>query len=224
MDKQLKFYEALADSYRFIPEEDEAELGRVALVKYLLGWTQDIYSALDLGCGEGFLCSQYRQWGIKFVVGADSALNRISYGNKSFQGVSFVQSNILTNPISSKSFDIVSAVEVLEHIDDIEQCIKELTRLSKKYVLLTVPNEGRIVHTVCPKCFHRFEPAGHLHTFSRNTLNELCSEYIDVIKVTDNYWINRPHLKNLLLPIIEKIKKSKKLTGNYIGLIGTVKC
>jgi ubiquinone/menaquinone biosynthesis C-methylase UbiE len=223
MDKQLKFYEALADSYRFLPEDDAAEIGRVTLVKYLMGFTKDISSALDLGCGEGYLCSLYKQWGINFVVGADSAINRIGFGKKRFAGSNYVQSNILSNSISSKSFDIVSAVEVLEHIEDVEQCIKEMVRLSKKYVLITVPNEGKIVKTVCPQCLHRFEPAGHLHSFSKDNLTEMCSKYIDIIKITDNYWINHPFLKELVLPIMKKVRTDKLYKGNYIGIIGTVK-
>ncbi|HBZ86341.1 MAG: hypothetical protein A2509_10595 [Candidatus Edwardsbacteria bacterium RIFOXYD12_FULL_50_11] len=223
MDKQLKFYEALSELYRFLPEEDQGELARVAMVRYLIGWAKNIDSALDLGCGEGYLCSLYKKWGIEFVVGADSAISRIGFGKKRFAGSNFVQSNILSNSISSKSFDIVSAVEVLEHIEDVEQCIKEMVRLSKKYVLITVPNEGKIVHTVCPQCFHKFEPAGHLHSFSIDTLTKMCSKYMNILKVTDNYWINHPFLKEMALPIMRKIRKGKNLKGNYIGLIGTVK-
>jgi len=222
-DKKQKFYEALAESYRFLPEEDEAELARVALVRYLLRGTENIMSALDVGCGEGFLCSLYRQWGIEVVVGADSAGNRIAYGKEHFQGVSFLQCGILGNSILSKSFDLVSAVEVLEHIDDPERCVMEMARISKKYVLLTVPNEGKIIHTVCPQCFHRFEPAGHLHAFSTSSLETLCSKYFNVLKVSDNYWINHPHFKKLVLPLIRRIMKGKNLAGNYIGLIGIVK-
>jgi hypothetical protein len=98
-----------------------------------------------------------------------------------------------------------------------------MARLSKKYVLITVPNEGKIVHTVCPHCQHRFEPAGHLHTFSIATLTELCEKHIDVIQVTDNYWVNHPHLKAWLLPMVRKARKDRKYKGNYIGLLGTVR-
>lgn len=38
-------------------------------------------------------------------------------------------------------FDLVICCEVLEHVNNFEQALKELKRISKKYILISVPNE-----------------------------------------------------------------------------------
>ena len=51
-------------------------------------------------------------------------------------------------PFSDESFDVVVAMDVLEHTDDIYKAFEELCRVSRKFVLVTLPNayelKGRI--------------------------------------------------------------------------------
>jgi ubiquinone/menaquinone biosynthesis C-methylase UbiE len=219
----LKFYEEIANVYRFLPEQDPAELDRVALARYLLRYAKGISSALDMGCGEGYLCSLYQEWGIARVVGVDGSSNRLEFGRKRFPNVSFIYTNILESSVEDDSFDLVSAVEVIEHIEKCEIAVREMARIARKYILITVPNEGPIVHTVCPKCFHRFEPAGHVHSFGVATLRELCMPYCSNIMIVDNYWVDHPTLKKLVLPALRRARFGGGFRGNYLGLLGKMK-
>ena len=47
-------------------------------------------------------------------------------------------------PLSDKSYDAVCAFQVLEHIEftDVEQALRELKRVSSKYVFISVPHYG----------------------------------------------------------------------------------
>lgn len=43
-------------------------------------------------------------------------------------------------PFSDKTFDVVLALDVLEHIDNIHRSFDELCRVSNKFVVITLPN------------------------------------------------------------------------------------
>ncbi len=53
-------------------------------------------------------------------------------------------------PIKDDSFDLVMACEVLEHIpwDDVDKALKELKRVSKKYVLISIPYKTVYLYTL----------------------------------------------------------------------------
>jgi SAM-dependent methyltransferase len=82
-------------------------------------------SVLDVGCGDSYLK--------KFISGKYIGIDK--YGNPD------IQSDISNGlPFQDKSFDTVVAFDVLEHIDNIHFLFDELCRVSKKWVIITLPN------------------------------------------------------------------------------------
>lgn len=53
-------------------------------------------------------------------------------------------SNVLSIPLAKNSFDAVLCAEVLEHLsfNDFEKCLREIRRVSKKNVILSLPHFG----------------------------------------------------------------------------------
>ena len=70
----------------------------------------------------------------------------------SYDAVHFARDHFSTNanllvgsaytlPFPANSFDLVVCSEVLEHLDDVRQAVSELTRVSARHVLISVPLE-----------------------------------------------------------------------------------
>ena len=97
---------------------------------------------LDAGCGEGFITEQIKQCFPKWnLTGVDGAEEAVLFAGKHVKSVSFEVGNLYSLDFPDRAFDIVICSEVLEHLDDPEQALKELKRVSKSVLLLTVPHE-----------------------------------------------------------------------------------
>ena len=102
----------------------------------------NIDSVLDVGCGEGFTLNRLQREKIgKSFEGIEYDESVIELGRKLYPKLEIKKGDIYKLPYKSNSFDLVVATEVLEHLDYPKKAYKELIRVSKKYVLLSVPNE-----------------------------------------------------------------------------------
>jgi 2-polyprenyl-3-methyl-5-hydroxy-6-metoxy-1,4-benzoquinol methylase len=101
-------------------------------------------SALDVGCGEGVLTERFAErLGSGRVVGVDlddpalhAEWERRSRPNLEFRA--FAGPDL---PFGDDEFDIVSALEVLEHVPDPDQTLAEMIRVARRHVLVSVPRE-----------------------------------------------------------------------------------
>lgn len=99
-------------------------------------------SILDVGCGEGFTLERLRKAKIgKHLEGVDYLDLAIKLGKKEHPQLILKKGSIYDLKYKANSFDVVICSEVLEHVDDPEKGLEELVRVSKKYVVLSVPNE-----------------------------------------------------------------------------------
>ncbi|MBI4084849.1 MAG: class I SAM-dependent methyltransferase [Candidatus Levybacteria bacterium] len=99
-------------------------------------------SILDVGCGEGFTLERLKERKIgKKLTGVDFLNRAIEIGKKERPDLDLRVGNIYDIPFKDNSFDLCICSEVLEHIEDPEKGLSELVRVSKKYCLLSVPNE-----------------------------------------------------------------------------------
>ena len=92
---------------------------------------------LDFGCGTGGNFKFLSKFGK--VHGVDNSKDAIAYCKSKNQSVEFINGQNI--PFQKNSVDLVTAFDVLEHIDDDCAIIKEYHRVlkAKKNVLVTVP-------------------------------------------------------------------------------------
>ncbi|HSD98592.1 MAG TPA: class I SAM-dependent methyltransferase [Patescibacteria group bacterium] len=99
-------------------------------------------SILDVGCGEGFTLHKLQEAHIgKKLEGIEYQEKAIKLGKKQYPDLLIKQGSIYELPYKDSAFDLVLCTEVLEHMEDPKKALAELVRVSKKYILLSVPNE-----------------------------------------------------------------------------------
>jgi SAM-dependent methyltransferase len=85
---------------------------------------------LDIGCSDGYLDNQLiKQNRTLHILGAD-----LQYTQKS--KIPSVIYNGKRLPFPNASFDVVIAVDVLHHTEDIMVVLREMSRVSKHYILI----------------------------------------------------------------------------------------
>ena len=136
---------------------------------------------LDLGCGEGrHIFGLMEKFPDLKCIGLDPHIESL---DKAFEGLKFLESisNTKTNflsgsayslPFSDDSFDLVVCSEVLEHLHDYKDAIKEINRVLKPggQFLASVPAE--FPEKICWALSKNYqnEPGGHLRIFNKKSL------------------------------------------------------
>lgn len=99
-------------------------------------------SILDVGCGEGFTLFRLEKEKIgEKLEGIDAVGEAIDIGKKLHPNLTLKTGDVYNLRYEDDSFDVVLCTEVLEHLEFPRKALKELIRVSQKYVLITVPNE-----------------------------------------------------------------------------------
>lgn len=140
-------------------------VGRRALVNYLL----DQYSSptsktiLDLGCGTGHNLQTLSRQG-QIVLGLDIRPEGMQTIRHSQPAARFVQASATSLPFRTCAFDLVLALDVLEHIDD-------AVALAEIHRILNL--DGALIASVPAFQWlwsYRDVDAGHLRRYSRRQL------------------------------------------------------
>jgi 2-polyprenyl-3-methyl-5-hydroxy-6-metoxy-1,4-benzoquinol methylase len=105
-------------------------------------------SVLDVGCGEGILTAQ---WARRLppapggrIVGIDLADAKLAAeweARDKRANLEFRPMAVERLEFADDEFDLVAATEVLEHVDEPERAVAEMTRVARKWLLVSVPHE-----------------------------------------------------------------------------------
>jgi len=97
---------------------------------------------VDVGCGEGRTLKAFISWGYKNIFGIDNTIESLKICQKNGLKIGkdvFLVEATKTNFID-REFELVFSEGLLEHFKDPSLAIKEICRISKKYILLIQPN------------------------------------------------------------------------------------
>lgn len=97
---------------------------------------------LDVGCGEGYLLSfldrQISDWHLE---GFDINEELVKKAKDKLPAINLSVQDIYNCKFLDKSFDLVMNTEVLEHLEYPERALIEIKRLTKRWVILSIPND-----------------------------------------------------------------------------------
>lgn len=95
---------------------------------------------LDVGTSTGTNLRMLKEMGFKNYQGIDISSEAISWCAKKGLGV-VRQGSICAIPFPNESFDLILATDIIEHVDDDLQALKELRRVLRKTgnLIITVP-------------------------------------------------------------------------------------
>jgi 2-polyprenyl-3-methyl-5-hydroxy-6-metoxy-1,4-benzoquinol methylase len=99
---------------------------------------------LDVGCGEGVLVEQWADRpGIDRIVGIDLEDEglRAEWAKRQRPNVEYRVMPAENLPFENGSFELASAIEVLEHVPDPEHTVAEMARVASGHLLVSVPRE-----------------------------------------------------------------------------------
>jgi len=122
----------------------------------------EVESILDVGCGDGAITNDLCP--DRLVVGCDRSAAALAYVS-----VPKVQASCRELPFQDRSFDLVLASELLEHLPDAVylRAVNELTRVARRHVVISVPYREQLAArtTKCRSCGLEYHIDGHLRAF-----------------------------------------------------------
>ena len=124
-------------------ERYDRDTSNADVAAYLVWRFFAVDRTLDVGCATGFVVEALREVGVD-AEGCDVSQYAVDHAALGARGhVRF--GDILTRlPYRKGQFDLVTALEVLEHLppDAIERALRELRRVTRRYVVATIPSFG----------------------------------------------------------------------------------
>ncbi|MFP4025857.1 MAG: class I SAM-dependent methyltransferase [Thiohalospira sp.] len=145
------------------------------------------YNILDVGCGEGVMLASMQRYLIdKECYAIDIDYRNIRDAKINFPGGKYSQGSIYELKFDNDSFDLVTCLEVLEHLEDPVKGLSEIQRVARQHVILSVPREPiwRILNMTRLKYWSKLgNTPGHLNNWSKNQFISIIEDHFHIIKI-----------------------------------------
>lgn len=165
-EEQLRIVSAgLSEGLKLYPFKSSTQV--LARTQRTLGFLRSVpfETMLDVGSGRGvFLIPFMKEFPRVRVTALDLLEKRVVFLNELADGgfgqLRAEQKDVCAQPYPDGRFDVVSLLEVLEHIPEVEKAVASAVRMAGRYVVVTVPSKPD-------------SNPEHLHLLTRDRLTEL---------------------------------------------------
>lgn len=148
---------------------------------------------LDVGAGDGTFLNYLlsKSANIKNAIASELSDEAIKRGKEKYREIVFKQENLEKLGFEKEIFDTVFAIEVLEHILDIDASLEEVSRVLKigGYFCVTTTDFNWLKKIIIATFFWNkfFYPNNpHIRFFTKKTLVNLCKKHC--FEVVDYKW------------------------------------
>jgi 2-polyprenyl-6-hydroxyphenyl methylase/3-demethylubiquinone-9 3-methyltransferase len=171
------FYEDLHEGWIYASDHPIALLRAENALRnpWISSHVKEGAQVLDIGCGAGLFTNYLARQKPCHIIGIDQALGALQTAKKfdETKTVKYVHTSAEALPFDNESFDVVCAMDLLEHVQDPSLVIAEASRVLKP--------EGKFF----------------FHTFNRNLLS-----YLIIVKAVEKFIANTPknlHLHSMFM-------------------------
>lgn len=134
---------------------------------------------LDVGCGSGWVAKEFLKKNKK-VISLDISKKNPSIVKQLYQSQNHfpLVADSFKLPLNSDSVDCVIASEIIEHVIDPKEFLRELFRVAKKggKVVISTPYKEKIRYVLCVHCNKKTPVNAHLHSFDEIILESFSKE------------------------------------------------
>ncbi len=142
---------------------------------------------LDVGCGEGDTTALIKRKFPKIKIRAlEYDKPTLKKAQKAHPKIDIGRGNIYKISSKNNSFDSVTALEVLEHLEKPEKAIKEAKRVSKKYCIFSVPYEPfwRIANIIRISYLPQLgNTPGHIQHWTKSGFRKMLEKHFKNVKI-----------------------------------------
>ncbi|MFC2161470.1 class I SAM-dependent methyltransferase [Acidobacteriota bacterium] len=131
---------------------------------------------IDVGCGPGFFLKAAEEWGWQ-TKGVEISKVAADYANKVVH-VDVYNGRLEDAELPSGSFNVVTLLDVIEHLENPKQTLRQIHRILNKggKIILNTPDYYSLSRNILKKDWAVLSPAEHLYNFSQKTLSQMLSE------------------------------------------------
>ncbi|MCJ7789154.1 MAG: class I SAM-dependent methyltransferase [Candidatus Atribacteria bacterium] len=179
-------------------------VGKRAIIKHLLDILKlDSINILDVGCGTGINLDFLQKYGNVFGVDFSKEAKKFC----KMRGYKIIQANAEKLPLKENTFDLITALDLLEHLDD-NMAISEFYRVLKPdgYLILTVP-AFTFLWSKHDEALH------HKRRYDKNQLKNVLKSNGFIIKKL-SYWNFFLFFPIAIIRLIKKNMKNKTITSD----------
>jgi SAM-dependent methyltransferase len=138
-EEYMNFYAGL-DSISRNRKTDLSESNIRYILKSIDPSSQNL---LDAGCGRGYLLQRIKQVYPRISVTGLDVVNKLDE-----QSINFTEGFISRMPFEDDQFDTVICTHTIEHLLNLQQCIDELVRVTKKQLIIVTPCQRYFYYTL----------------------------------------------------------------------------
>jgi SAM-dependent methyltransferase len=171
---------------RVIPGEVNPDLWAEHFSRYVFAARfASAKQVLDIGCGAGYGTAELAKHA-SATVGIDVAVDALNYARSHYPNVRFEQAPASALPFADQSFDLITAFEVIEHLNDWRQLLAEARRVMRHNgtFFVSTPNKSYYAESRSQDGPNPF----HVHEFEYNEFTTALREFFPSVTIYLQNW------------------------------------